>query len=260
MQLARCRNMSLKFVRQNGAETLYTCPDCGKPKLNWNASRGLGRCFTCDKGYNTVTFQRLLGVELTLQPQVSWRRPKPSEGYVEAWGYPRCRAYMQGRGVGQEVTEACGALYADDQVHFPVWSPFEMPPMLMRRSILPGEKGWRSFAGHKGDYLFGKWPTNGTVILAEGTFDVLTPGLWGKAVATLGKTVSFDMAMWLASNSERLFVWFDPDAAGKMGALATALLLSTIWGKEVAVIQAKEPGSCTPQEAEEILKGAGYYV
>ena len=204
--------MSLTFVGQEGSETIYICPDCGKPKLSWNASRGLGRCFTCDKGYNGVTFGRLFGRELTSDgPKVSWRRPKPSEGYVEAWENPRCRAYLISRGVGRELAEACGALYADDQVHFPVWSPFGAPPMLMRRSILPGEKGWRSFPADTGSYLFGDWSGSAYVVLVEGTYDVLTPGLWGRAVAVLGKSLSFDMAMWLASHNRRIFVWFDDD-------------------------------------------------
>lgn len=250
--------MSLHFVRQESGEAIYICPDCGKPKLSWNASRGLGRCFTCDKGYNEVTFGRLLGKELTSDsPKVSWRRPTPSAGYAEAWENPQCRAYMQGRGVGQEVTEACGALYADSQVHFPVWSPFGQPPMMMRRSILPGEKGWRSFPADKAGYLFGAWPESGVVVLVEGVYDVLSPGLWGRAVATLGKAVSFDMAMWIAANSKRLFLWFDPDEAGILGAVHTSFLFADILGQEVTVIRAKEPGSCTPAEAEEILKGCG---
>ena len=249
--------MSLRFVRQEGAEALYICPDCGKPKLSWNAARGLGRCLTCGKGYNEVTFGRLLGKELTADvPKVSWRRPTPAVGFAEAWNDPRCRAYLLGRGVDQMQAEMCGVLYADDQVHFAVWSPFGDPPMLMRRSILPGKKGWRSFSASKENYLFGEWPIYGPVVLVEGTFDVMTPNLWGAAVATLGKSVSFDMAMWIASHSEQVFIWYDPDAAGIEGSLHVADLLTSL-GSLPRLIHAKEPGSCTFLEAQTILKGYG---
>ena len=249
--------MSLRFVRQEGNESIYICPDCGKPKLSWNASRGLGRCFTCDKGYNEVTFGKLLGRELsTEQPKVNWRRPMPSVGFIDAWSDSRCRAYLTGRGIDSTQAEMCGALYADDQVHFPVWSPFGDPLMLMRRSILPGEKNWRSFATSKENYLFGEWLVHGPVVLVEGVFDVLTPGLWGRAVATLGKSISFDMAQWMAAHSRRLYIWYDEDAPGIEGAVHVASLLTNL---EAApqIIRAKEPGSCTFLEAQTILKGYG---
>jgi DNA primase len=131
---------------------------------------------------------------------------------------------------------------------------------MMSRSILPGEKGWRSSRGYKTNYLFGALPKGDTIILTEGCFDILTPGLWGRAVATLGTSIGPHIVTCLISNYKSVVLWWDPDAREKqqgelyrLKSLLQVMVEAPTWRTAIMSIEGPEPGSLTPEEAKQYV-------
>lgn len=218
-----------KGGKMEGREYILTCPECHKPgKFSWNAEKwghaqqGVGQCFSCGlaiEGQRSLLrlFPRTESSD-TPQPggyQQTLRKPSSCSSYIPALDDVECTEYLEGRGVYGDLTIACGALrdIATRRVCFPIYSPLpgNHPTMLMSRSIVLGEKGWRSFPGGKGNYIFGRLPpAGGEIILVEGVFDVLSSGMWGRAVALLGKTMSSSLQWYVLENYSSVVIYLDP--------------------------------------------------
>lgn len=204
-----------------GDEIVYECPSCGKvDKFSWNpdkwghALQGVGQCFSCGVAIEGERSLRRLFNNSGNVAEVwqGFRKPNTAASYRLAWDVPECQAYLLGRNVNEELAMLSGAMCDEEgaRVCFPVHSPFDFPTMMMTRSIIPGEKGWRSFPGSKENYLFGNLPDSDKIILVEGVFDVLSSGMFGRAAALLGKTMSQPLQWWVLENYSHIVIYLDP--------------------------------------------------
>lgn len=279
---------------KSGQEYIIPCPKCGK-KFSWSLTKSKGHCFSCKFACRSVSEFREhfplddRDVYLSDQSDVSptsvyGRVLEDADALVPAYQRYDAAVYLTSRGVTKEIAERVGILATQDRIHVPCRSPLpHRHPIFMSRSIVPGQKGWMTARGvDKSNYWFdgnhaieltadGEKP----LILVEGIFDVLTPGLLGRAVAVLGSKLSVGMESWLARmhgrGCGRVLIWFDPDDAGELGAKAIMAKLRTYgcnvervggWSHENLrrFVSAPEPGSCTPAQAREILRGHSCFV
>lgn len=248
----------------SGQEYVVDCPECGKRrKFSFNVHKAIGYCFSCQfkvRGWTGLAraFGSLEAAPPRPQPQL--RESKPSER-IPAWGNCAALLYLAGRGVDAQLCDDAGIEFdpGSQRIYCPTWSPFGLPPSWMSRSILPGEKGWRESGGasKKSKYLFGVKPAKGPLVLVEGVFDVLTPGLWGNAYALLGSALNAELELWLIREHTSFIVWLDPDAEAKAADLTRRLGAH----RPTACVRGPEPGSCSRVEAaQHIGEAIRHYV
>lgn len=264
-------------------EYIIPCPKC-KKKFSWSLVKSAGQCFSCKFHIRGIQefykwFPADEGTEFEA-PAPQNRYPDDNE-FIAAYERYEAAAYLAGRGVSRKTAEYVGILATSKRIYVPCCSPFNKPPMMMSRSIEPGQKGWMAPTGvDKSKYWFFQhraqmWPV---MILVEGIFDVLTPALGYVAVALLGSKLSTDIESFIAAcRPQRVLLWLDPDEPGVMAAkriegqlkahglkterVGSYMPVSNEKGKlEMVFIPAPEPGSCTPLKAREILRGHSCYV
>lgn len=85
------------------------------------------------------------------------------------------------------------------------------------------------------------------VILVEGVFDVLSPGLYGYAMALLGVHLSGTQLAYLVNRFDEFLVWLDPDKPGQLAAHKICKRLN-LYGKQAVVFNpGVEPGDMGPR-------------
>lgn len=272
-----------------GMEYRYRCPKCAHANLWWVPSRSGGKCWTCQENLNLEKAQALFrdysaGDELaelleeinavTAAPRRTKRvEPQPlEEGEGLHW---KARYYLER---GREAPTApdaflrAGGWYdeRDNRIHFPL-TPIlrgggDSPLHSMSRTPDADVKDWLFLPrdGAKESVWFNPVELDSRqVVFVEGPFDVLAPGLLGKAIALCGLGWSEDMQYWLHQfrihqGCPSIFVWLDPDEAGRDASASLVGQLKRVV-EDVKEIQAeKESGDCSPEEALKILKEAGY--
>lgn len=255
---------------EGSSEYVLPCK-CGRMKFSWNVNKKVGNCFRC--GFKLIGVRALRshfgttgGTETA--PSQSWSPGRSqschpgSSNFIPASISPAAVEYLSGRGVSKELAEEIGILYKDERVWFPLTSPFGLIPFLLGRSINPDSTmRWTSFPGEKGQYVFGGSEKNGPVVLVEGVFGVLSSGLYGKAVALLGSKPSLELLAALVNRYSEVFVWFDPDEAGRNGSKYIKEVLHNWFPlcKVKEIIYNKEPDDCSVEESKEVLKEQGYH-
>lgn len=245
---------------ESGSEYVFECPQCGGHNFHWNLRRNQGWCFNCELKIGSPRYLIYLlkgQVRPTQEKQVSLESNISRETDIPGPLDMEAALYLAGRGVSLQLSEEVGFKYspATKRIYAPIWSPFiRCPPSWKSRSILPGEKGWMSMKGDQNiNYLFGadSWPKSlPQIVLVEGVFDVLTPGLWGRAWALLGSNLGQDMEYWLNRQGFlRIVLLLDPDAGEKAAKIEKRL---RSWGNEVLNLtgQYPEPGSCRNGELD----------
>lgn len=251
---------------EGGSEYVFTCPSCGNPKFFWNVRGGRGYCFRCDLKVGSAAYlRRLLGTAIPEQEKIVEPEVVAQKRFLEkvpVRGTP-AEIYLASRLVSVDQAEEIGILYEPEtqRIHAPIWSPLKgLPPSYKSRSIVPGQKGWMSRKGDGGGYLFGASPKkasmDGSVVLVEGVFDVLTPGLWGRALALLGSQLLEGVEWWLARTYGKVILLLDPDEAGTKKAKGVESRLVR-WGMPVENLTGKypEPGSCYNRELHFLREG-----
>lgn len=285
----RAPNVGTRLGRY-GLEYRYRCPKCHHTNLWWVPSRSGGKCWTCAENLDLQKMQSLFRdfsatdeiAELLEEINAVIATPR-REKRVEYQSVPdgeqlpwQVRYYLErGRPVPTALDDflRAGCWYdeRDHRVHFPL-SPIlggggggDSPVYSMSRTPDAGVKDWLFLprdGGKESVWFNPVGVDSGQVILVEGPFDVLAPGLLGKAIGLCGLSWTEDMQYWLHQfrqhqSSPRLFVWLDPDEAGREASTSLVVQLRRV--VDVTEIQAeKESGDCTPEEALEILKEAGY--
>ena len=237
-----------------GNEYLLVCPapSCRKEKLAWNAKKVFGWCLVCGFRINGLEqLKRHFPTGSSVPLHVDFRTPLDGYGVIDPYSHPGASAYLEERGVIPDDIYQCNCTYGEGRVWFPVWSPLGLQPFCLGRSIDPRNKlRWLSYPAEKGKYLFGKLPVGETVILVEGIFKVLTPHLWGRALAVLGSAPSLDILVWLGLRYKDIIVWFDPDAAGLKGAsMVSSMLNGWLPDVTVCVLKGPAPDECSPEYA-----------
>lgn len=249
---------------EGGSEWVFECPSCGTKKFFWNLRKGAGYCFRCDlrvgsKGY----LQRLLHLVVPEQEKVVVPEQVTTRAFHERVSVrgTEGEVYLASRRVSVDLAERIGICFepATRRIWAPIWSPLAVnPPSWKSRSVVPGQKGWMSQKGDGGGYLFGEritTPRKETVVLVEGVFDVLTPGLWGTALALLGSQIHEALEWWIARTFERVVLLLDPDEAG-IGKAKKIEGRFIRWGMRTENLtgQFPEPGSCYRGELDFLIE------
>ena len=250
---------------EGGSEYKMTCPDCGHGNFFWNLQKLLGSCFNCGKkvlglGQFSRVFKTVSVLEETRsQTALKERAGKDLVKITDDEAMPAL-FYLSSRGVDYGLAQKAGLRYSPSQqrVYCPIWSPLNgFPPSWKSRSILPGYKGWMGEAGDKAKhYLFGNRfsLSDPVIVLVEGVFDVLSPGLWGRALSLLGSSLSREIEYWLGEKFRHVVLWLDPDHAGVTKSRGIAERLAG-WGIAVTNLSGlhPEPGSVSRSYAHDLL-------
>lgn len=252
---------------EGNSEYVFECPACGGSKFHWNVRKAQGFCFNCGLKVGSPShLSRVMGRPAPLQekkaePEARVLLGDPVElGPITA----EAAAYLATRRVPFALAQSVGFRFSESRkrIYAPIWSPFAgHPPSYKSRSILPGEKGWMSMKGDRNvDYLFGEQDIPegmDQIVLVEGVFDVLTPGLWGQAWALLGSNLGSDMEYWLMRQRlGRVILLLDPDKTGMAKAKQIESRLVR-WGMRVDNLTGDypEPGSCLDGELDFLRRG-----
>ena len=269
-------------------EYVTDCPSCGgRNKFYWNPTRRLGHCFGwgCDTGsvVGQHAFEALFGGADRYGPAVIAIPPRviatvhvdPVRNTTQttsAWAFPASRAFLsgplpKGRALQErQVTEVplCGDGKRIWVTLDPISSGYD--PVAFQRPADGSGKWLPPRAGiNRAAYAFGlkKWLQSGCnhIVLCEGVFDVLSPDLYGYAVAVMGSTFPDALSELLANRAGRsvtAWYWPDDDPAGYSGA-EKALTSLKGWAVPCAMVGVgKDPKYATPDEAREILRKAGW--
>lgn len=185
-----------------------------------------------------------------------------------AWEQPEAQVLLASRGLGPEECDSVPVRWDEENeaMVIPVDPvvPHLEPSVLWRRP-----EGWpNKWIGPgkdfpKPSYVFGARhlvrSLTAPLVIVEGMFDIVAPGLLGRGIAILGSSISDDQAAWISSRYRNTVVWFDPDRAGRKGARRVARTLRT-WGCSVDVFNtAKDPKFYKPGSAEVSLLLGGAY-
>lgn len=272
-------------------EYVTDCPCCGgRRKLYWNPSRGLGHCFgsvcietdsAARRVVGEAAYQALFGdvdygpaivaVPPKMMPATAARPERTMDKELCAWDYPVSRAFLSGPlPQGRDLTEQqvrAAPLGGDGHKIWVQLDPLSIgydPVTFERRADGSGKWLPPRTGINKAYYTFGlrAWQNSGiaSVVLVEGVFDVLHPGLYRRAVAIMGSSFPEALSACLA-RADRLvqaFYWPDPDPAGWAGAKAAVKSLAG-WGVPCTVVgEGLNPKFATPEQAREMLGKVGW--
>lgn len=271
-----------------GLEYRYKCPRCAHKNLWWVPSRGGGKCWTCDEDLDLSKMQGLFRdfsatdslaelleeLNATAQRRESPVVPQPvPEGESLHW---KARYYLErGRPGATDVGDflRSGGWYDEKEhrIHFPLArilgdeSAGSSAVHSMSRTPDADAKDWL-FLPKRGDkelYWFNPVGHHSKeVVIVEGPFDVLAPGLLGHAIALCGVKWHEDCWYWLhqallQQSVSKLYVWLDPDDAGRKASASLVGELRRVVATEEILADA-ESGDLKHEEAMTILKGYGY--
>ncbi len=270
-------------------EYVTDCPRCGgRRKFYWNPVKARGFCFggQCQTKVRGVEDYKALfagssGVSpLFAKPRDYREDPKPEKidptASDDPWDYPEARGFLggeppKGRGLSREVVWEGGIRARGSRIRVsldPVCR--NHPPYVYVRSA-DGSSPWMpERAGvRRQSYVYGlkAWEQVEPylqVVLFEGIFDVLGTGLYGRALALMGSSLSQDLARYLgeAYPGLRAYYWPDPDPAGQAGAVKASATLAG-WGIPCARVDTVGKPELNPKfvpsgEARRILRELGW--
>lgn len=207
------------------------CPFCRGQKFYFNIRTGSSSCKSgkCEKRFRSIysltkALDRIVFVPIRRDVSISsefdpWRGETEKEG-VHPKHHARASIYLIKRGLDQG--KICGAgircMPKSGTLIFPLYNffnPSETTPYYRR---LEGELRWIGEPGfERVHHCFGgQWLSKGmnSIVVVEGIFDLLTPGLRGFGISTLGAEVSAYQMAYLANNFKKIYHLPDNDAGG----------------------------------------------
>jgi hypothetical protein len=186
------------------------CPKCRKKNFSFDTESLTGQCFSCGHSGGGVKFAKILGVM-----QESYRPTLKAAPPALTTPSQDCLTYLESRRVTKPDKYGIKWDPSSREIHFPIWSPYRNCRSVMRRQL--GASIYINDGMRGRPYLFGKERITNkeSIILVEGIFDLLSPGLWGRGVALLGSNLHEDIEYWLHEERfEKIYVWLDPDKTG----------------------------------------------
>lgn len=246
------------------AELNFQCPQCGKDNLWWNPEANVGHCFSCPEGEGNFSEwgMKQLFRDRSLYELENLSR-NPDAPHTPR---PRTRAELDDIALWYLKDQRhCDMTYLERWGLTPWYEPetdrvcFGLRHVLgkdtdayMSRPTDPDNKSWKICPpGADKEYLWYDHTIDSPyIVLVEGVFDVLTPKLHSRAIALLGTSLSEAMEDVLTRSGRQIYIWMDPDAAGRRAARRIKMQLPG----SVVIDHSKEPGDCTPSEAREILQ------
>lgn len=213
-------------------QLLTICPKCRKKKFYFGLDSGRSQCKSVACGikyasiYSLGKFIRdiaykpyLLAMSKTSGDIDPWAGE--TEEALPAWEVPKAKCYLIHRNVGKELCESANiwAMQKSGTLIFPLHNFFSGGTTPYYR-FLGGQLRWIGESGFErihhcyggADVLSKGYKS---CILVEGIFDVLTTGLSGVAIATLGAEYSLFLMAFLSNHFEKIYHLPDNDEAGK---------------------------------------------
>lgn len=250
------------YHKEGDVDYQYLCPECDKRNLWWRPEAGVGQCFSCSRGFGEYQMKQMFGLSSALSdlnfeliPTVL-RAPLPrTQAALDSmaeWYLFEHRKFHRG-----DLDKVKHWYEPEtDRVCFGLNNVLGgTSPYYMSRSTDPDTKGWmvQPADAEKSGLWFNPRNLNPDLpmVIVEGIGDILTPRLMNFGVAILGVSVSIEME-YVLRNNPRLYVWLDPDKAGRQAMLAIKQQLP----QAIMVSYHKEPGDCTPEEARDVLRKA----
>lgn len=262
-----------------GIEYKYKCPTCGHANLWWVPSRGGGKCWTCaalyGSGNHTISSMKALfgeGAEHDgLQELVDslGKRQKVAKEIVKEAAHEHHWKFLwfaKLRRTRIEDLEKAGVWYDSvrNRICFPLSriiqnSSESRPVPIMSRTVSDVRKDWRvePEGTEKELYWFNPVPlTAEEIVLVEGPFDILAPGLLGSAVGLCGVKLYENAHLWasdMVRKGHSFAIWLDSDEAGKNATTPIYRVLKSITDRVRIITHDKEPGDCSREEARKVL-------
>lgn len=243
---------------KGGGEYLFAnCPRCGKEDhFYWNTFKKVGHCKVC--GFSPKG--EIPGMEemANWEPrEVSVHKDLVGHKYQSPWIDLDCRQYLKARGVSLQQVKVFQIKHNVDRncLEVPVSpiAPEYTPTSLIRFHRNYGSK-WMPNAGfNKLNYMFNldilkiRKTLNGSILICEGIFDVLSANLESHAVALLGTQITDRMLDLLCDF--HVYTWFDWDDAGRKAA-ADMQKAGETWGftvTDLTHIMQAEPKLFNPE-------------
>jgi len=267
-------------------EVLVVCSNCHQKKAYWNTRKKVGYCHRCQKKIDQLQYSNSattlapppsVGLDIYLNEieVKTFRYDAEISYYIESLKAFHLVEYEMWKSAFDWLVAK--NLFMDDEYPFSfsvhdnrIWFPLSM----QRGNAVRGWMG-RTLNGNSIKWIFkGGAPkslfhyvkyssyylaTNldydiqgekiRYVLLTEGIADALTKGLENTFVlATLGTTISDSVAAYIANLNLPVVIWFDPDIAGKLGAIKVVNKLKAMGCKTYNINTAKEPNDCTEEE------------
>jgi hypothetical protein len=255
--LAGKKNLNT-FVSTN--EYFTICPHCKGESYYYNVHKETGWCFKCEKstGKNYVP-EALGGHNAALSAAIRTVHEKETEVFYEGLkqavaitGVDRktqdAVEYLLSRRISIDTAHKAGLLYNSSNrcLYFPVNSPVpKHPTQYIHRNI--DDKIYKSQKGlnKKMGFVFGLRHVKQTekIIIVEGPFDVLSPGLLGHAIALCGTQLFLTTNFWL-SDFKEVNIWLDPDAEAKAEHIRESLMFDYSMKNVNIIRHPHEPGDC----------------
>lgn len=239
----------------------YTCPRCAGSNFSFNTTKLVGRCFNCGYSGAGDSLRKKLGAVAT-----EYRPPVVTPSDFPDLTDPAREAlsYLASRGIGKGYAKRVGIKWdGGDHIYLPVWAPATGTNAYVRRNI-SGSGGRYYNDGTPGvAYVLGeqKNKRKDMVVLVEGPFDLLSPGLWGVGYSLLGSELYPAVESWLKRQGfGRISVWFDPDDTGITKGAKVASRLRR-WHPNVVLcngwaFDSRDPGDYARTEAASVLHQA----
>lgn len=270
-------------LESGNTEYVLQCRHCSG-KFTWNIVRGFGHCWSCKQvvtGWKA--FYKQFGDGTEQAPTIEPGLRQETDELEPAWeqtSYEPAGEYLFSRGVNKQLAQEVGIMYRDNRIYIPVTSQVAGDaPFWMHRSILPDSHGWMAPpVTPKSAYWFGYpqyWRcyqadkdirgAGCPLLLVEGIFDVLTPGLYGNAVALLGSQLSAVLEAYIGHVHPEVWLWLDNDDAGIEGSYKIYKQLLNLGVKvrnvpyEGEFQDYKDPSAFSPRDASEYLDRCGFF-
>lgn len=219
-----------KLVGAKKDQLKTMCPFCRGNKFYFNVRTGSSSCKSgrCEKSFRSIySFAKALDkvffvpikTDITRTSEFDpWRgedkTPIRPQNHTRAW------LYLQSRGVDTSEALECNiwCMKKSGTLIFSLYNffnPEEQTPYYRR---LKGELRWIGEPGfERVHHCFGgQWLKTGarSVVIVEGIFDLLTPGLRGYGISTLGAEISAYQMAFIANNFQKVYHLPDNDQGG----------------------------------------------
>ena len=278
----------------SGEYRCSACPICDKDKFFFNPDSELGHCknSACELNEHGIfgfgKLKSLYGNAASAHTQrinragsgrKTSREAKgldtPGLRVKHAWDNELGREFLESRGVKETVSRALPIWWNDAKAAMVVdiepVSPEYPAAILYRMLTVPNHKWIPTEGTDKQHYIWGYkfWKTKNQelkqdgkqpfVILVEGIMDIVSSGLLGHSIAMLGSEISSSVALFLANLKCPIYLWSDPDEAGKKAhKKVSSTLLS--WGVECVILDGEkdsrfnvDPKNCSSAVVKELI-------
>ncbi len=240
---------------EGGSEYRDYCPKCGHLAYHWNEHKRKGYCHFCEyKSIKPKDNTEVVCLPYLIEKYYKKGIPIP-ELYPDAFECDESFRYLASRNVDiaptWDINHAIKYDMENKKIYYPIYPVAkEYDKSWIYRHVYGTQYNTLiELEKKKAGYVFGLpylyyYPT---IVVVEGVFDVLSPGLDGYAIALLGTRMFESTAIWIKQNFKRAVIWLDPGAEQKAKVIANTLRdygMETYWLKRHSEDEKHDPGEC----------------